>query len=116
MQYILLLSNDENVWETLSEADRNKGFAAYGAYTEALKNAGAYLGGAPLAHSADGARVRADGGTRRVEDGPFSDSKEQLGGFYLIEAGDLDSALDWAAKCPCAEHGTVEVRPVWQMG
>jgi len=112
MKYMFLLYDDENVWDAMDEAQQGEVFGAYAAYSEALEKAGAFLGGAPLPHSREGKRVRAD----RVEDGPFADGKEQLGGYYMIEAKDLDEALDWAARCPCASTGHVEVRPVWSIG
>ncbi len=112
MKYLFLLHDDEDAWESMEDAKRQEIFGAYMAYTEALKKAGAHLGGEPLEHSRSGKRVRADA----VEDGPFVDGKEQLGGFYMIEADNLDEALDWAAKCPCASYGHVEVRPIWSVG
>ena len=111
MKYLLLLHDNEDTWLTMEEAKQNEIFGAYMAYTEALKKADAYHGGAPLEHSKLGKRVRATG----VQDGPFADGKEQLGGFYMIEADNLDEALDWAARCPCASLGHVEVRPVWNV-
>jgi len=112
MKYMLLLHDNEDAWLTMDEAKKNEIFGAYMAYTEAMKKAGAHLAGAPLEHSKATKRVRATG----VQDGPFADGKEQLGGFYLIDAKDLDEALDWAAKCPCASIGHVEVRPIWNIG
>lgn len=112
MKYLLLLHDNEDAWLTMEEAKRNEIFGAYMAYSEALKKADAYHGGAPLEHSKHGKRLRATG----VQDGPFADGKEQLGGFYMIEADNLDEALDWAARCPCASLGHVEVRPVWNVG
>jgi hypothetical protein len=113
MKYIFLLYDDEDKWDAMPDAEKGKIFGAYKAYTEDTKQAGVYLGGAPLPHSREGKRVRASGKT--VEDGPFSDGKEQLGGYYLIDAKNLDHALDWAARCPCASYGWVEVRPVMEV-
>ncbi|MBL4618476.1 MAG: hypothetical protein JKX88_00070 [Marinicaulis sp.] len=112
MKYLLLLHDNEDAWQTMEESKRNEIFGSYMAYTEALKKGGAYLSGEPLEHSQNGKRVRAAG----VQDGPFADGKEQLGGFYLVEAKNLDEALNWAARCPCASFGHVEVRPVWNVG
>lgn len=111
MKYLLLLHNDENAWESISETERTETIGAYMAYAEALKKAGAHYAGEPLEHSRATKRVT----TASVQDGPFADGKEQLAGFFLIEAANLDEALDWAAKCPCASHGAVEVRPLWNI-
>ena len=112
MKYLLLLHDDEDAWLTMEEDKKNEIFGSYMAYTEALRKADAYYAGAPLEHSKHGKRVRRSG----VQDGPFADGKEQLGGFYMIEANNLDEALDWAARCPCASYGHVEVRPIWNIG
>ena len=87
-----------------------------GAFNEELVKAGVILAGDGLHPSAKGARVRFSGASRTVIDGPFAETKEQLGGYYLIEAKDLDGALEWAAKCPGARTGTMEVRPVMVFG
>jgi hypothetical protein len=83
---------------------------AWRAYYRALVDAGVYVGGAPLDLPATGATVRVHGGQRRVQDGPYADTKEQLGGQIIIEVSSLDAALDWAARCPTASTGAVEVR------
>ena len=85
---------------------------AWRAYYRALIDAGVYVGGAPLEAPATGATVRVHGGQRRVQDGPYADTKEQLGGQLILELPSLDDALDWAARCPTAATGAVEVRPV----
>jgi hypothetical protein len=113
MQYLLLLYANEGGWNTLSESERKQGEAAYGAYTEALRKAGALAGSNRLQPVATATTVRLSDGKPEVLDGPYAESKEQLGGYYLIEAADLDAALAWAARCPGAGHGIVEVRPVW---
>lgn len=112
MKYLFLLYDNEDAWLTMEEAKKNEIYGAYGAYVEALRKADAYLGGAPLPHSQEGKRVN----LTDVQDGPFADGKEQLGGYFMIEAKNLDDALDWAARCPCASLGHVEVRPVWNIG
>jgi hypothetical protein len=91
-------------------------FGAWGAYTQALREAGVMLSGNPLEPSKSGTTVRLRNGKRQVEDGPYADTKEQLGGYYIIEVADRDAALDWAARCPAAADGAVEVRPVMPMG
>lgn len=111
MRYMFMLYDDENKFHALSEGEQMKIVGEHMAYSQALKSAGAMVEGAPLDHTREARRVR--GG--RVENGPFTDSKEQLGGYYIIEAKDLDAALDWAAKCPAASYGRIEVRPVWNI-
>lgn len=113
MQYALLLYDNEDAWDSASEAEQGEVIGAHMAYAQALKDAGAYIGGAPLEHTRRAKAVRKRDGRLSVEDGPFTDSKEQLGGFYVIEAKDLDAALDWAARCPAASYGQIEVRPVF---
>lgn len=87
-------------------------WAAYTAYSNALVQAGVAAGGAGLHPPAMATTVRLRGGTRQVQDGPFADTKELLGGLFLIDVGDLDAALEWAARCPAATTGAVEVRPM----
>jgi hypothetical protein len=115
MQYLLLLYANEGGWNTLTESERKQGEAAYAAYTEALHKAGALAGSNRLQPVSTATTVRLSNGKPDVLDGPYAESKEQLGGYYLIEAADLDAALAWAARCPGAGHGIVEVRPVWAM-
>ena len=87
--------------------------AAYSAFTEALKKAGALMGVNRLQASSAATTVRVANGKSQVLDGPYADSKEQLGGYYVIDVPDLDAAISWAARCPAASHGIVEVRPLW---
>jgi hypothetical protein len=93
------------------QADYWAGWRAYG---QALTEAGVMKGGLPLQGPAAGTVLRLDGSSRHVQDGPYADTKEQLGGFYIIDVADLDAALAWAARCPAASGGAVEVRPVLQ--
>jgi hypothetical protein len=115
MQYLLMLYVNENGWTNLTKAQQEEGVAAYSAYTQALKKAGALVGADRLKPSSSATTVRISNGKSQVLDGPYADSKEQLGGYYLIDVADLDAALWWAARCPAASHGVVEVRPVWAM-
>lgn len=115
MQYLFMLFSEEGAWDRMSPADQQRGVAAYQAYTQALKEAGVWVGSNRLQDTATATTVRLVEGKSQVLDGPYIDSKEQLGGYYLIEAPDLDAALSWAARCPGASHGTIEVRPVWPM-
>jgi hypothetical protein len=113
MEYLLMLYVKEADWPRVSHAEQEKGVAAYMAYTSALKAAGVFKSSSRLRPSPTATTVRNIDGKSRVLDGPFADSKEQLGGFYLIDVPDLDAALAWSARCPAAEHGVVEVRPLW---
>jgi hypothetical protein len=116
MQYLLLLHADEAQFAQMTPEQQQQGMAAYGAYGQALKESGALLGSNRLRPAADSTTVRIVDGKTQVLDGPFADSKEELGGYYLIDVPDLDAALAWAARCPGASHGVVEVRPIWSMG
>jgi hypothetical protein len=115
MQYLLALYQDESTWPTLTPQQQQQGMAAYTAYTEALKTAGVLKGSNRLRPSATATTLRTSDGKAQILDGPFADSKEQLAGYYLIEAPDLDAALAWAGRCPAATHGVIEVRAVWDM-
>jgi hypothetical protein len=115
MQYLLLIYGNEKAMLSASKEAGSQMMAAYGAYTEAMKKAGAYVGGNRLQPTSTATTVRAPDGKSKVLDGPYAETKEQLGGYYLIEAPDLDAALSWAARCPGAAHGAIEVRPLWVM-
>jgi hypothetical protein len=115
MQYLLMLYVNEAGFAKASPAEQQQGVAAYNAYTEALKKAGVYAGANRLQGSSAATTVRLANGKSQVLDGPYADSKEQIGGYYMINVPDLDAALSWAARCPTASHGVVEVRPVWDM-
>jgi hypothetical protein len=115
MQYLLTLYANESGWTNMSKMEQERGVAAYAAYGEALKAAGALQGSNRLQPISTATTVRNINGKPQVLDGPYVDSKEQLGGYYLIDVPDLDAALSWAARCPTASHGVVEVRPIWSM-
>ena len=112
MEYLLLIYGDEKAWGSLTPAETGQMHAAYGAYTQALIDAGALRGGNELKPTSAATTVRLVGGKPQVLDGPYAETKEQLGGYYLIDVPDLDAAIAWAARCPGAEHGIMEVRPV----
>lgn len=116
MQYMLLIYSDERAdaaaMEKMSEAERNANFGEWMAYTEELKKAGVLKAGDALQPTPTATSVRVRNGERITTDGPFAETKEQLGGYYLLDCDDLDAALGWAAKCPGAKEGTVEIRPV----
>ena len=113
MQYLLALYVSEAGWDKLSKAEQEQGVAAYTAYTEALTKASVLKGANRLKPSGSATTVRNADGKTQVLDGPYADSKEQLGGYYLIDVPDLDAALSWASRCPTVGHGVVEVRPLW---
>jgi hypothetical protein len=115
MQYMLLIYDDEQAWATMPEAERNDLYGEYGALTNALRERGALVAGDQLQPTAAATTVRIRTGDQLVTDGPFAETKEQLGGYYLIEAESLDEALEWAAKIPSARYGSIEVRPLVQM-
>jgi hypothetical protein len=115
MQYMLMIYGNEAGMQSASKADAERMLAAYGAYTQAIKSAGVLVASGRLKPSTAASTVRVADGKTKVLDGPYAETKEQLGGYYLIEVPDLDAALSWAARCPGASHGTIEVRPIWTM-
>ena len=115
MQYLLLIYRNEAAMLSAPKEAASQMQGAYVAYTEAMQKAGVMVGGARLRPSSEATTVRAPNGKKSVLNGPFAETKEQLGGYYLIEAPDLDAALSWAARCPGAAHGPIEVRPLWAM-
>jgi hypothetical protein len=115
MKYMLLIYRNEADMQAASKAQVEQTMGAYMAYTDALKKVGVYAGGDRLQPSSAATTVRVADGKSKVLDGPYADSKEQLGGYYMIDVPDLDAALSWAARCPGASHGTIEVRPLWVM-
>jgi hypothetical protein len=110
-----MLYANETGWSNLTQAEQEQGMAAYQAYTEALKTAGVYKGSNRLQPVSTATTIRLESGKTQVLDGPYVETKEQLGGYYLIEVPDLDAAISWASRCPGASHGTIEVRPIWSM-
>ncbi len=115
MKYMLLIYQNEPAMQAMRESDGRPLMAAYGAYTEALQKAGVIVGGDRLERSALATTVRIANGKTNVLNGPYAETKEQLGGYYLIDVPDLDAALTWAARCPGASHGAIEVRPLGAM-
>jgi hypothetical protein len=112
MQYLLLIYHEEGPWEALSEAERQTIYAGYRALREDLQKANKYIGGNQLQPIATATTVRVRNGKSSVTDGPFAETKEQLAGYFLVEAPDLDDALAIAARIPSAKTGSIEVRPV----
>jgi hypothetical protein len=116
MQYLLLIYSNETTDAQIPAEERQKSFGEWMAYTADLKGQGAFVAGDALQPTATATSVRIRNGERMITDGPFAETKEQLGGYYLVEAKDLDGALEWATKCPGARTGTIEVRPVMVFG
>ena len=115
MQYLLTLYADETRFITMTPEQQQQGLAAYVAYREALTAAGVLKGSNRLRPAASATTLRTTDGKVQVLDGPFIDSKEQLGGYFLLDVPDLDAALSWASKCPGVGHGVVEIRAIWDM-
>jgi hypothetical protein len=116
MKYMMLIHDDEKAWGKMSEADRQRIYGEYGQFGQQVKDTGHYLAGAQLQPTSTATSVRVRDGKRLVTDGPFAETREQLGGYYLIEAKNLDEAIGIAARIPSAKIGTIEVRPVVEMG
>ena len=116
MKYLFLIYTDEKIESALSEAEMGALLQAYGSYTRELEQRGVLRGGEPLQPVATATSLRRRGGQLLTTDGPFAETKEQLGGFYLVDCRDLDEALELAAKIPSVAHGTIEVRPILDFG
>jgi hypothetical protein len=115
MKYLLMIYGDEGAIKSAGKAETEQMLAAYKSYIDAMHKAGIVLGTNRLQFSATATTVRVANGKTEVLDGPYAETKEQLGGYLLIDVPDLDTALSWAARCPGASHGTIEVRPIWEM-
>lgn len=112
MNYIMLIYESEHGYEQRRHPQNDAFWGPWRRYNELLLEAGILKGGAPLEPIATATTIRVRGGEKHVQDGPYADTKEQLGGFMFFDAPSLDVALAWAAKCPAAAYGTVEVRPI----
>jgi hypothetical protein len=115
MKYLLLIYEDEKAWARVAGGERQTIFGEYMQLTEDMKKNGQYQGGNPLQPTSAATTVRVRDGKRLVTDGPFAETKEQLGGYYLIDAADLDAALNVAARIPAVRGGSIEVRPIMEM-
>jgi hypothetical protein len=113
MEYLALIHTDETVWQSFKEADRAQAYELYRAFAEDARAAGVLVAGEELAPTRDATTVRVRGDETLVTDGPYAEVKEALGGYFLLECESMHQALDWAARIPGAEHGAVEVRPVY---
>ncbi len=116
MKYLCLIYDEEKRWTTMTKEDSGKEYAEYGTFTEGIKSSGHYVGGNALQPTSTASTVRVRNGTVSTTDGPFAETKEQLGGYYLIEARDLNDAIQVSARIPAARNGSVEVRPIASMG
>ena len=112
MQYMLLIYGEEGAWDALTEAERASVYQEYSQLSRDLRTQGKLLSGEELQPVATATTVQVRNGDAIVSDGPFVETKEALGGFYLIEADSLDEAIEWAGRIPSARTGTIEVRPV----
>ena len=112
MQYMLLIYDEEHVWKAMSDHERQAMMAAYVSFSKQAAAAGVLRGGSELAPVATAKTVRMRNGHVKATDGPFAETKEHLGGYYLIDVPSLDAALEWAAKVPSAAIGSIEVRPL----
>lgn len=113
MRYMLLIYDNEAEFDRLSEQQIKEVMAEYDRFTADLKSSGGYVSANRLRPVASATCVRIRGGQSMLTDGPFAETKEELGGYYLIDVKDLDEALQWAAKVPSAKFGSIEVRPIW---
>ena len=112
MKYLLLIYNDESAYADATPEDGARMMAAYEAFSRELGESGAMLGGEGLDPTPTATTVRVRNGERLLTDGPFAETREALGGYYLLECRDLDEAIGWAAKIPGAASGSIEIRPV----
>ena len=112
MKYLLLLYQNERIWEGRSPEEAGRIFAEYMDYTKGIQKNGNYIGGEALQPIATATTVRQRNGKTLTTDGPFAETKEQLGGFYLVEAKDLDEAIKLAGGIPAVRTGSIEVRPI----
>ena len=116
MRYLCLIYDDESKWGTMPKADADAMMGEYFGFTDSIKKSGHHLGGEALKPVSTATTVRVRNGKLSTTDGPFAETKEQLGGFYLIEAKDLNDAIQIAGRIPSARTGSVEVRPVEVFG
>ncbi len=116
MQYMILTYETAEAFAARDSEQQAAYWGAWRAYGLAMREAGILKGGHALQPATTGTTLRTVGGKTRIQDGPFADSKEQLGGYYIIDVAQLDVALEWAARCPAAAAGVVEVRPIVPLG
>jgi hypothetical protein len=112
MKYMLLIYLEEQQWGRLSEEERQQIYAEYRQFSQDIEGSGNFLSGSELAPISSATSVRVREGKQMITDGPFAETREQLGGYYLVEAKDLDEAIALAARIPSAKSGTIEIRPL----
>jgi hypothetical protein len=112
MKFVVLIYESPKDFESRGSDGSHPYTAAWRAYYKALLSAGVYVGGAPLQDVGTATTIRLQDGRPRVQDGPFAETKDQLGGFMILDLPSLDAALEWAARCPAAATGAVELRPM----
>lgn len=110
MQYMLLLHGDESAWANMPEDAQKQAIESYMAYNAELAASGVLRGGAELQPSHTATTLKGDGGKVTVHDGPFAETREQMGGFYILEVASLEEAMDWAKRCPAIYGGAIEIR------
>jgi hypothetical protein len=115
MRYMLLITNDESALEAIGPEEQAAMMAEYGRFGTEMTSRGVLLDGNRLRPTSDATSVRVRDGEVLVSDGPFAETKEQMGGYYIVDCKDLDEAIEVASKIPAAGHGTIEVRPIWEL-
>ncbi len=115
MRYVLMICNDETGQQALSPEEESALMGEYGAFAEEMGRRGVLQGGERLRPTTDSTTVRVRDGEVLTSDGPFAETKEQIGGYFIVDCKDLDEAIEVASQIPGARHGTIEVRPIWEM-
>ncbi|NTX16855.1 YciI family protein [Myxococcus sp. CA051A] len=115
MKYLLMIYENEKAWESKSKEESEQLLGEYFAYTDSVQKSGNLIAGEALQPTQTATTVRVRDGKRLTTDGPFAETREQLGGFYLVEAKDLDEAIALASRIPSARLGCIEIRPVWEL-
>jgi hypothetical protein len=115
MRYLLMICTEETADEASSPEEQAAGMAEYGVFMEEMGKRGVLQGGERLRPTTDATTVRVQGGETVTSDGPFAETKEQIGGYFVVDCKDLDEAIEIAAKIPGAKFGSIEVRPIWEM-
>jgi hypothetical protein len=115
MRYLMMVCTDESALSAMSPAEGEAMMAEYAAFGETMGQRGVLQGGERLRPTTDATTVRVRDGEVVTSDGPFAETKEQIGGYYLVDCKDLDEAIDVASKIPGARVGTIEVRPIWEL-
>jgi hypothetical protein len=115
MKYLCLIYEDETVWQKMPKADMDRLYAEYSEFKDDIEKSGQLVGCNPLQPTRTATTVRVRNGKVTATDGPYAETKEQLGGYFLIEGKDLNEAIQIAARVPSARFGSIEVRPVWEI-